>query len=285
MNRSISSFSTAFFSLHIFVLFLKQSRISREVILDSMLFEEMALYSVGENGTEAGEGPKQFCISIERPQLTLGSVVQGMLGNDDCQTNEEIRRRYATKVFSVLRIVGKALSQLHAAGLVHGNISLTHIGKYENKWKVAEVLSLQRSGETFDPDRYSPSSPPESLVPRHSGDAHEVEFRTDMETAAAIDVWAFGKLAYEALVGEPLIMFDEASEFDDDHRALMDILHWNEFNLDEVTDKLRRSAVLEMGVTLIVSCLSPSPEARPSIGEILEHAVWKDLRRMGKIPE
>eukprot|EP00977_Amphora_coffeiformis_P013605 scaffold3600_cov171-Amphora_coffeaeformis.AAC.10 len=264
--------------------FLEESRISREVILDSMLFEELALYAVGENGSETGEGPKQFCISIERPQLTLGSVVQGMLGNDDCQTDEEIRRRYATKVFSVLRIVCKALSQLHASGLVHGNITLTHIGKYENKWKIAEVLSLQRIGETFDPDRYSPSSPPEALVPRHSHNAHEAEFRTDLVVSAAIDVWAFGKLAYEGLVGEPLIMFDEASEFDDDHNALMDILHWNEFNLNEVADKLRTSAVLEMGVSLIVSCLSPSPEARPSIDEIMDHPVWKDLRRAGKIP-
>ena len=266
-----------------FLFYSKQSRLSREVTLDSMLFEELALYSVGENGSEIGEGPKQFCISIERPQLTLGSVVQGMLGNHDCQTNEEIRTRYATKVFSVLRIVGKALAQLHASGLVHGNISLTHVGKYETKWKVAEVLSLQRIGETFDPDRYSPSSPPESLVPRHS-ETHQAEFRTDLVTSAAIDIWAYGKLAYEGLVGEPLVMFEEASEFDDDHKALMDILHWNEFNLNEVADKLRRSAVLEIGVSLIVSCLSPLPEARPSIDEIMEHPVWKELRRVGKMP-
>lgn len=248
------------------------------------MFEEMALYSVDENGNVAGEGQKQFCISIERPQLTLGSVVQGMLGNEDCQSNEEVRMRYATKVFSVLRIVCKALSQLHTAGLVHGNLSLGHIGKYENKWKIAEVLSLQRIGEAFDPDRYSKSSPPESLVPRRSGTAHEVEFRLDLDAAPSFDIWGFGKVAYEALVGEPLIMFDEASEFDDDHRALMDILHWNEFNLDEVAEKLRRSAVLETGVSLILSCLSPSPEERPSIDKMLEHSVWKELRRMGKIP-
>lgn len=230
-------------------------------------------------------GPRQFCIAVERPQLTLGGVVSGMLGNEDCQTNEEVRRRYATKVFSVLRIIGKAVFSLHAKGLVHGNISLTHIGKYETYWKVGEILSLQRIGDVFDPDRFSPSSPPEAVVPRQqSSMAHEVTFRMDLETHAAIDVWAYGKLAFEALVGEPLILFDESREFDDDHKALMDILHWNEFNLEEVANKLRKSAVVEEGVSLIMSCLSPAPELRPSMEEVLDHPVWKDLRRLGRIP-
>ena len=259
---------------------LKQSQISREVDLDFTLFEELTMFSVGENGSSFAESPRQFCIAIERPQLTLSGVVSGMLGNEECQTNRDVRMRYAIKVFSVLRIVCKALSSLHNAGLVHGNISLTHIGKYETRWKVAEVLGLQRMGKTFDPDRFSPSSPPESVVPRqNSSKPHQVAFRTDLETNAAIDVWAFGKLAFEALVGEPLIMFDESSEFDDDHRALMDILHWNEFNLEEVADKLRKSVVLEEGVRLILWCLSPSPDKRPSVDEILGHDVWKILRR------
>ena len=208
-----------------------------------------------------------------------------MLNNEDCQTKDEVRGRYATKVFSVLRIVGKALWSLHSCGLVHGNISLTHIGKYDTKWKVAEVLSLQRIGEVFDPDHFSPSSPPESVVPRQqSNTAHEVTFRTDLETNASIDIWAYGKLAFEALVGEPLVMFDENCEFDDDHRALMDILHWNEFNLNEVADKLRRSTVSEEGVNLILACLSPTPSERPTIDEVLDHQVWKELRRQGRVP-
>lgn len=240
----------------------------------------MDVFSVTENGGDTGAGPKQFCIAIERPQLTLGGVVSGMLANEDCQIDGEVRRRYATKVFSVLRIVGKALSSLHSCGLVHGNISLSHIGKYETKWKVAEILSIQREGDVFDPDRFSPSSPPESVVPRQqAGTTHEVTFRTDLETNPAIDIWAFGKLAFEALVGEPLILFDETREFDDDHRALMDILHWNEFNLDEVADKLRRSTVMEAGVSLILSCLDPNPSSRPAIDDVLDHPVWKDLRR------
>ena len=206
-----------------------------------------------------------------------------MLANEDCQTNEEVRRRYATKVFSVLRIVGKALWSLHSSGLVHGNISLTHIGKYETKWKVAEILSIQRAGDVFDPDRFSPSSPPESVIPRQSNTAHEVTFRTDLETSPALDIWAYGKLAFEALVGEPLILFNEGTEFDDDHRALMDLLHWNEFNLEEVADKLRRAGVSEEGVNLVLSCLAPNPSARPTIDEVLDHHVWKDLRRQGRL--
>lgn len=255
----------------------------REESLDFSLFEKISIFNVGEPGNSDDRGSEQFCISIERPQLTLGGVVSGMLGNEDCQTNPEVRSRYALKVFSVLRIVCKALLSLHKDGLVHGNLSLTHIGKYDGKWKVAEILGLQNIGETFDPDRFSPSSPPESIVPlRHSDAAHKVTFRTDLTTSAAIDVWAFGKLALEALTGEPLVNFDESTEFDDDHRALMDIMHWNDFNLDEVAQKLRRWFVTEAGVNLILSCLSPSPEDRPSIQELLEHPLWKELRRQGR---
>lgn len=256
----------------------------REVSLDYSLFERITLFTVGENGALADRGQKQFCISIERPHLTLGNVVIGMRTNEDCQTDQDVRRRYALKVFSVLRIVCKALLSLHNDGLVHGNLSLTHIGKYDGKcWKLAEVLGLQRIGETFDPDRFSPSSPPESVVPqRHSDAAHQVMFRTDLTTTSAIDVWAFGKLAFEALVGEPLVMFDETAEFDDDHRALMDIMHWNGFNLDELTNKLRKWSITEAGVSLILSCLAPSPDDRPAIQEILEHPLWKEVRRQGR---
>jgi serine/threonine protein kinase len=259
-----------------------QSKIPREVKIDYALFEEVAIYSVSEDGNSSSAAQTQVCIAIERPQLTLGGVVSGMLGNEDCQTNEEVRKRYAMKVFSVLRVVCKALSSLHADGLVHGNLSVTHIGKYDSKWKVAEVLGLQRVGTMFDPDQFSPSSPPESLIPRRTNSGHEVAFRTDLETNTAIDIWGFGKLAFEALVGEPLVLFDEKKEFDDDHRALMDILHWNEFNLEEVAYKLRRSAVPEEGVNLVVACLSPTPTDRPSVEAVLNHALWKEIRRQSK---
>lgn len=255
-------------------LILCQSEIIREISMDFDLFEEVAVYSAGDNGE------RQYCISIERPQLTLGGVVSGMLANEDCQTNEEVRERYAIKVFSVLRIVCKALSSLHSVGLVHGNISLTHVGKYETKWKVAEVLGLQKVGTFFDPDRFSPSSPPESVIPRHdSNKAHEVTFRVDLVTSPSIDVWGFGKMAFEALVGEPLVLFDDATEFDDDHRALMDILHWNEFNLEEVAEKMRKWSVPHEGINLVVACLAPQPSDRPTADELLCHPLWKELRR------
>jgi hypothetical protein len=217
-------------------------------------------------------------------ELTLSGVVSGMVGNEDCQTNEEVRGRYAAKVFSVLRIVCKGLASLHATGLVHGNISLNHIGKYDGKWKIAEMLGVQKAGDVFDPDRFSPSSPPESLAPSQvASTTHQVAFSTDLVVGPAIDTWALGKLAFEALVGDPLVNFDETAEFDDDHAALMDIMHWNDFNLDEVAEKLRRSSVPDLGIDLIRSCLARAPEERPSSEAILSHPVWKELRRQGKM--
>jgi serine/threonine protein kinase len=253
----------------------------RENEIDFTLIEEVLVFAVGEDGGEATEdGPKQYCVAIERPNLTLTGVVNGMLGNEECQSNSEVRKRYTGKVFSVLRLVAKALRHLHSLGIVHGNVCMESCGKYEDKWKLGDILGIQKIDTVFEASRFAESAPPEGIEPlSNAAMKHQATFRTNAKTHPSIDVWGFGKMAFEVLTGEALVEFETGEGVVHDHRALMDIMHWSDFNLEEVRHHLKRAGVSKLGMDVVVHCLSPDPKARPTMEEILQHPVWKELRR------
>lgn len=193
--------------------------------------EEVRVFAVGANGLETSEVAKQHCIAIEQPNLTLVGVVEGMLNNRDCQTDPEVRKRYVDKVFSVLRVIAKALRHLHSLGIVHGSVSSKNCGKYANRWKVGALLSMCMAGEAH-----------------HSG----------VRAHPSIDVLDFGKLSYEVSVGETLKVGR---------------------GTEEIARKLRRAGVSELGVELVLACLHPVSERRPTMIDVLKHPMWKELRR------
>jgi Protein kinase domain len=244
--------------------------------LDFSLLEEISIHSVDR---ESSNG-KQYCVAIEQAELTLQDVVSGMLDNEECQTDVGVRKRYAGKVFSVLRLVGKALAHLHSLGVIHGCVSLEHVGKFQSKWKLSEVMIIQRIGEVFNSGMFSKASPPEAIkVDNVSTSEVRAMFRSNFIVDESIDVWAFGNMAFEVLVGEPLVDSDPTKEFDQDHSRLLDIVQWGDFNLQQISQKLRLKGVGESGIDLITMCLSPDARNRPSAMQILSHPVWKELRR------
>ena len=204
-----------------------------------------------------------------------------MMRNGDCQNNPKTRKRYALKALAVLRAAAKGLAHLHSLGFVHGNLSVDNIGKYDNAWKLAGISRVQRIGGAFDSSRLSSAVPPEAISPvQKLGPAsHEASFRSDLIVSWPIDSWGFGKLAYEVFVGQQLVVFDDSKDFELNHNALMDIMHWNDFNLQKVGEDLLRVGVSESAVGLIQSCLAPDPSSRPSAAAIADHDAWRELRR------
>lgn len=208
-----------------------------------------------------------------------------MLQSDACQNDENVRQRYASKVFAVLRITAKAILHLHTLGIAHGNVNLDNCRRYEDKWKLANSLESQAIGSPVRISRLSSSSPPECIEPLHvggKGTKHQATFRSDYVCSSTMDCWGYGKLSYEALVGRSLVHLDEKKRFEEDHRAMMDILHWNSFNCDEVRQELRRVGVSDSGAELISLCLSPSPDDRPSMEMILASSIWRDQRETNR---
>ncbi|KAL7570341.1 hypothetical protein ACA910_017184 [Epithemia clementina (nom. ined.)] len=253
----------------------------RQLEFDFSLVEEVFAFDISGFGDEVFDETKQFCLCIERPQLTLAGVVSGMIRNKDCQNDPKTRKRYASKALAVLKAVAKSLDHLHSLGVVHGNLSVDNIGKYENSWKLAGISGVQRIGEPFDSSRFSFAVPPEAISPvqKLGQTAHKASFRDDLITCDSIDSWGFGKLAYEVLVGKPLVAFDDLNDFQQNHDALMDIMHWNEFNVEALREDLLNVGVSAAAVDLIEACLAAEPSSRPSFASIVEHDVWREVRR------
>jgi len=172
---------------------------------------------------------------------------------------------------------------------VHGNVCLETCGKFEDAWKLLERLDVQATGKPFDPTRFRHAFPPESLELSaeqegmvFDSDSAAVTFTNNILSDPSIDIWAFGKLCYESLVGKPLIEFDtNANESpSDDVVALLQTLEWDVSNMEGVFADLLESGIEESGADMITSCLFPRPEQRPSdMDEILDNPFWKEIRR------
>ena len=60
----------------------------------------------------------------------------------------------------------------------------------------------------------------------------------------------------------------------------MQLFNWGEERLRDIIDSLRNAGVPHVGIDMISGCLLPNPDARPSsMGDILKHPFWKEMRR------
>mmetsp|Transcript_4487 Transcript_4487/g.8273 ORF Transcript_4487/g.8273 Transcript_4487/m.8273 type:complete len:787 (+) Transcript_4487:408-2768(+) len=258
------------------------------VELDNCFVEEVNVYvEYMDDPVGPSEAlPHQRCVSIERPQLTLDKVVDGMLKNGEYSSNRDFRMKYAAKVCSVLRLIGKSLKHLHSSGVVHGNVCMKSCGKFEESWKLLERLDIQVVGQPFDPKRFRQSFPPESLElseqegVTYDSDNVPVSFRKILVAQPSIDIWSFGQLCYECLVGKPLVEFDVNKSPSEDVAALLQIMEWDQTKMEAVFSELLDAGVGESGADMITSCLFPRPQDRPvSMDEILDHRFWADMRK------
>lgn len=251
-------------------------------MLDPVYVEEIQILG---DITGAYEGHQHHCIAIECPQISLERVVNAMVKKGGYQYDIELRKKYAAKICAVLRLIAKALRYLHRSGVIHGNVCLANCGKFEHSWKLLDCIGLRRIGDSIDPRRFHQSFPPEVLqihedkAKVYDSDNSAISF-SHVEATPAIDIWAFGKLAYEALVGKPLIEFDPTKKTQDDVVSLLEILEWDQECMKRVFTCLLDSGVTESCAELVTSCLFPRPEDRPvDMDVILVDPFWKDMRQ------
>jgi eukaryotic-like serine/threonine-protein kinase len=97
----------------------------------------------------------------------------------------------------VLYSIARSISELHAAGFVHGDIQPCNVIwlPRENRWSVIGFRRTVRVGERV-PLRYNPTyAAPEVIQAYLDGQRH-------MEATPALDAWSLGVLALELFTGK-----------------------------------------------------------------------------------
>lgn len=258
------------------------------VELDDAFVEKVDIYveCINERFNNNDEPAQQRCVAIERPQLSLGKVVDGMRRSGGYHNDLELRMKYSAKVCSVLRLVGKAILHLHESGAVHCNVCMETCGKFSESWKLLGRLDVVPTGASIDASRFHHTFPPEALQlseqegVMHDSDNAPVSFVKTLIASPFIDIWAFGQVCFEALMGKPLVDYDRMKKPCDDVAALLQIMEWDRSNMQAVFSDLLESGIEDSGADMITSCLFPDPNDRPgSMQEVLNHPFWMDMKK------
>ncbi|KAG2430076.1 hypothetical protein HXX76_010175 [Chlamydomonas incerta] len=164
-------------------------------------------------------------------------------------------------VAGVLSPLLRALSHLHAQGIVHRDIKLENIlfgDRHHTHMLLADfgiALSLRQERAVTRAGTQEYMSPEQLRCPfkRHPGDNKD---RTDLYYGAGVDVWATGVLAYELLHGYPPFLGSNREETE----ALITIA------------AVQVSSALSAGARdFVISCLQKDPALRPTVPQLLAH--------------
>eukprot|EP00814_Leptocylindrus_danicus_P015920 CAMPEP_0116043830 /NCGR_PEP_ID=MMETSP0321-20121206/26644_1 /TAXON_ID=163516 /ORGANISM="Leptocylindrus danicus var. danicus, Strain B650" /LENGTH=645 /DNA_ID=CAMNT_0003524823 /DNA_START=138 /DNA_END=2072 /DNA_ORIENTATION=+ len=247
----------------------------REVKFDSSLIETATYFCVHDfEAYSSANMPRQYCVAVERPNLTLSRVV-AEISRDGL--DKEVQMRILTKVSMVLRLIGRCIRYIHSKNIIHGGISIHTSGKFGDVWKIMGATGLTTNGSDLHHSRVgSTCLPPEYVQIDRRGDP---SFKRILIAHQSVDVWAYGKLMYEVLTGNELIEFEEEMEPQDDKKALYKLARWNEEELRRISIDLSIAGVSSAGVELVRLCLAPDRMYRPSMVDVLQHTYWFTLKR------
>jgi serine/threonine protein kinase len=159
-------------------------------------------------------------------------------------------------------------------------------GKFSESWKLLERLDVVLTGESIDASRFRHTFPPEALelseqeAVMYDSDNAPVTFVKTLIANPSIDIWAFGQVCYEALMGKPLVDYDRKKKPSEDVAALLQIMEWDRSDMQAVFSDLLESGIEESGADMITSCLFSNPNDRPaSMQEVLNHPFWMDMKK------
>ena len=238
----------------------KDRELLQRIANDTELFEELNFHTVGG----------AMYISAKKTPTSLASVIEEM--------SHERRIKHFRTSRSILRGIAKSLSKLHGQGIIHGSLDIQNVGKFGKCWKLMDLPGSVAVNELFTACRVGLHSPPEAFITARCKINHERNIASIAPTLAAdptVDVWAFGKLMYEVLVGESLfkIFSVEGSYL----KSSMCIHAWNGYHLKKISRKLISEGINSSGVNLISICLCPLLSERcKSMSDVLHHPFWSD---------
>lgn len=236
------------------------------------LFEHIQFFEA-DKSDETCDNVIEHCVIIERPSLTLKSIVSSM-AKQNYRTDHDRLDAYLDKIQKVFKKIGHSISMLHRQSIIHGNLQLDSCGKFEDGWKLTGLIGCQINGHPMMTAPMDASAPPEVVT--YKGNHQDTpQLLESYPASPALDIWAFGKLLYEVFVGKPLIPRESGKTIEDDKRYLNILGGWNEENLFEVVSNIEDSGNGTLAADLISHCLCKRPELRPqSMEDVLSHPYW-----------
>ncbi|KAK1748926.1 ankyrin repeat domain-containing protein [Skeletonema marinoi] len=194
--------------------YLREAKHLQESQLDMKYYEEFKHFAIGElDDANIPSGVKLYhCVAVSKSKLSLSRVVAGMPRNHEYRADLNLLKRYFSKVKSIMFRVGEGIFKLHACG----PFSMTRLGAH---------------------------SPPEAFVSSQK-ESSSASKNPALVAESSVDIWAFGKLIYEALWGN---------------------------------QSSHQSGIGALGIDLVNNCLRMEPNTRPrSMANILQHEFWKE---------
>ena len=254
----------------------REAKHLNESKLDFKFYEELRYFAIGdENVADIPSGLKlRHCVAVTKSKLSLSRVVAGMPRNHGYRADLNLLRKYYGKVKSILFRVGEGICKLHVSNIIHGQIDSRSIMKFGDKWKITGLCGSVVRGGLFPKTRIGSHSPPEFFVAQLNESASTSKKSAIVVANPSIDIWAFGKLMFEAFVGESI--FASFVENDDEELEFGFIAGWSNRHIEVVTKLLTESGIGDLGLDLVCSCLQLEPSRSKSMTKILRHDFWKE---------
>ena len=186
-----------------------------------------------------------------------------MDGADCTVEHQMLDMRRAGKAFpsNELKRVAIALLHLHENGLVHSDFGPHSVGKFGPLWKLLGVGGCVPIGGATDP-KHGIYHCPEAIKVEEvvvDGQERKTAKVTSITASPAVDLWAFGHLIYESVVGAPLSAYSHRGQRVKSAN-LAKIARWDESSLKRALKHIDESDTLARDV--VSKFLSPDPEQR-----------------------
>jgi len=206
-------------------------------------------HTVHHGAYQSASAEAAYCITMEGADATI--------------EHQMLDYRRAGKAFpsSELKRIGASLLHLHENGLVHTDFGPHSVGKFGPLFKLLGVGGCIRIGDDTKPKHGIYHSPEAILVETVIVDRKERKTARVVPIAAspAIDLWAFGHMVYESLVGAPLSAYSHRGQRTKSSN-LAKISRWDDTSLQRALRHIDVEDILARDV--VTKFFNPDPKER-----------------------